>query len=127
MPTGEAVDFQWYRYTDDNGNFWAVKVDKTWGDDADSGLDPFNAADPAITRGRGFQPRGIILQDLVSTRTTFRVVGATDATAWTTPGFTQTVPVRGASGTLTLTKIQNVGEKIRRPRAIANKAEPITV
>lgn len=127
MAVGEAVDYKWYRYTADDGTFFAVKVDKTWGDDGDSGLGAYNVADPAITRGRGFQPRGIVLQDTVTGRTTFRVVGTATATAWTTSGFTQTVPVRGAGGTLTMTKIQNVGEKIRRPRTIINKAEPTTV
>lgn len=127
MPgAANATDFKWYRYTADDGSFWAVKVDKTWGDDADSGLGAFNAADPAISRGGGFQPRTITLQDAVSTRTTQRVVGTTTATAWTTSGFTQTVPVRGQDGTVTLTKIANNGEKIRRPRAIVSKPEPIT-
>jgi hypothetical protein len=67
-----------------------------------------------------------VLQDAVSTRTTSRVVGAPDAAAWTTPGFTQATGVRGAGGALTLTKIANVGERIRRPRAIVSKPEPIT-
>lgn len=126
MPTGEAVDFAWYRYTCDDGTFRAMKVDKTWGADADSGFTAFNAADAAVTRGGSFRPRQIVLQDAVSTRTTTRVVGAADAAAWTTPGFTQTVGVRGAGGALTMTKIANVGERIRRPRAIVSKPEPIT-
>lgn len=122
----EAVDFKWYRYEADDGTFWAIKVDKTWGDDADAGFAAYNAADPAVSPHPGFQPRAIILQDPVSTRTTRRIVGAPDATAWTTSGFTQAVPVRGGAGTVTLTKIQNVGEKIRRPRAIVSKPEPIS-
>lgn len=127
MPTGEALDFKWYRYTADDGTFWAVKCDKTWGDDADSGLSAYNAADPAVPRGGGFRPRTITLQDAVSSRMTQRVVGTDSATAWTTSGFTQTVPVRGAGGALTLTKIANNGERIRRPRTIVSKPEPITV
>lgn len=122
----EAVDFKWYRYEADDGTFFAVKVDKTWGDDADAGFAAYNAADPAISPGRGFKPRTITLQDPVSTRTTTRVVGAPDAAAWTTSGFTQAVPVRGGAGTVTLTKIANNGEKIRRARAILSKPEPIS-
>jgi len=126
MPTGEAVDFKWYRYTCDDGTFRAVKCDKTWGDDADSGLGAFNAADSAQSPGSGFQPRSVTLQDPVSSRVTRRIAGTLTAAAWTTPGFTQTVGVRGAAGALTLTKIANNGEKMRRPRAIVSKPEPIT-
>jgi hypothetical protein len=122
----EAVDFKWYRYEADDGTFYALKVDKTWGDDADSGFAAFNAADAAVTPGPGFRPRSVTLQDLVSGRTTRRYVGAPDATAWTTSGFTQAVPVRGGAGTVTLTKIGNNGERIRRPRTIINKPEPIS-
>ena len=122
----EAVDFKWYRYEADDGSFYAVKVDKTWGDDADSGFTAYNAADPAPSPGHGFTPRTITLQDTVSGRMTRRVVGAPDAAAWTTSGFTQAVPVRGGAGTVTLTKIANNGEKIRRPRTIISKPEPIS-
>ena len=121
-----AVDFRWYRYTRDDGGFFAVKVDRTWGDDADAGFGAFNTADAAPTPGPSFQPRTVTLQDTVTGRITRRVVGATTATAWTTAGFTQTVPVRGQDGTVTMTKIQNNGEHIRRPRAITNKSEPVT-
>lgn len=124
MAAGNAVDFKWYRYTSDSGVTYGVKVDKTWGDDADSGFAAFNSADPAPTPGPSFQPRSITMQDQVSGRVTRRLVGSTTAAAWTTDGFTQTVPVRGAAGTVTLTKIANNGEKIRRPRTIISKPEP---
>lgn len=128
MPgAAEAVDFKWYRYVDDNGNFWAIKLDKTWGDDADSGMAAFNAADPAMPRNARFQPRTITLQDLVSSRKTNRVVGSVAAAAWTNAAFTQTTPVRGQNGTLLLTKIKNNGEKIPHGAAIVSKPEPITV
>lgn len=122
----DAIDFKWYRYTADDGSFIALKVNKTWGDDADSGFEAYNAADPAITPGPAFRPRSIVMQDAVSGRVTKWPVGASDATAWTTSGFTQTTVVRGGVGTLTLTKIQNVGEKIRRPRTIISKPEPVS-
>lgn len=122
----EAVDFKWYRYTADDGTFWAIKVDKTWGDDADSGLGAFNAADPAVTPHPGFRPRTVTLMDLVSSRVTQRIVGTTTALAWTTSGYAQAVPVRGGAGTVTLTKIRNNGEQIRRPRTIVSKPEPIS-
>jgi hypothetical protein len=122
----EAVDFKWYRYTADDGSFFALKVDKTWGDDADSGFAAFNAADPAITPNPSFRPRTITMQDLVSGRVTRLPVGTTTATAWTTSGYTTDRPVRGGAGTVEYTKIANNGERIRRPRTIINKPEPIS-
>lgn len=126
MPVGNAVDFKWYRYTCDDGTFRAVKVDKTWGDDADSGLAAFNAADAAVTPNPSFRPRAVRMQDPVSTRISSLIVGSATAAAWTTAGFQQTRAVRGAGGTVTMTKIGNVGEKIRRPQAINSKPEPDT-
>lgn len=122
----EAVDFKWYRYVADDGSNIALKTDKTWGDDADSGFTAFNAADPAITPGPSFRPRAIQMQDLVSGRVTKWPVGSATATAWTTSGYTQTRPVRGGAGTVTFTKIGNIGERIRRPRTIVSKPEPIS-
>jgi hypothetical protein len=122
----EAVDFKWYRYTADDGSFYAVKVDKTWGDNADSGFAAFNAVDPAPSPGHGFTPRSATYQDAVSSRMTKRYIGSPTADAWTTSGHTVVSPVRGGAGTVTLTKIQNNGEKIRRPRTIISKPEPIS-
>lgn len=125
MATGEAVDFKWYRYTADDGSFWAVKVDKTWGDDADSGLAARNAADPVWPRAKHYRLRKAIMQDAVSTRTTARVLG-TAAAAGGVAGFTQTVKVRGSAGDLTLTTIGVQGERRPHQRAIISKPEPIT-
>ena len=122
----DAIDFKWYRYECDDGSFIALKVNKTWGDDADSGFAAFDASDPAISPGPSFRPRSITMQDLVSGRVTKWPVGAADATAWTTSGFTQTAAIRGGAGTVTFTKIANNGERIRRPRTIISKPEPIS-
>lgn len=122
----DAIDFKWFRYECDDGTFRALKVNKSWGDDADSGFAAYNTADAAVTPGPSFQPRAIMMQDGVSGRVTKWTVGQPDATAWTTPGFTQTTVVRGGTGTITLVKIANVGERIRRPRTIISKPEPIS-
>jgi hypothetical protein len=122
----DAIDFKWYRYTADDGTFFALKVNKTWGDDVDSGFTAFNTADPAIAPSPSFRPRSILMQDVVSGRVTKWPVGTTAAAAWTTSGFTQTAPVRGGIGTVTFTKIGNVGERVRRPRTIISKPEPIS-
>lgn len=124
MATGEAVDFKWYRYTADDGSFWGVKVDKTWGDDADSGLAARNAADPVWPGGR-YRLRKAIMQDAVSSRSTSRVLGTAGA-AGGVAGFTQTTKVRGSAGDLTLTTIGIQPERRPRSRAIISKPEPIT-
>jgi hypothetical protein len=125
MATGNAVDFKWYRYTDDEGNHWSVKVDKSWGDDAGSGLAAFNAADPPFPRSGRYRPRQVVLQDLVSARRTLRVLGTT-AAAYGVRGATVLSPVRGASGTVTLTSQGILGERFPRTGAIISKPEPIT-
>jgi hypothetical protein len=125
MPTGDAVDFAWYRYTADAGSFWAVKVDKLWGDNVNSGLLARNPADPVWPRSANYRLRKVIFQDAVSTRTTSRVLGTTGAAAGV-PGFTQVSPVRGASGTYTLTSLGIQPEKRPKQHAIISKPEPIT-
>lgn len=126
MPTGNAVDFKYYRYTADDGTFWAVKVDKLWGDNADAGFAAFNAADPVMTRTPGLRPRDITLQDPVTGRQTTRIVGDLTADAWTEAGYASTQLFRGLAGTVAVVKVSQRGEKIRRPRAIISHAEPST-
>jgi len=125
MPTGEAVDFKWYRYTADDGSFWAVKVDKTWGDDGDSGLAARDPADPVWPRSANYRLRKVIFQDAVSSRTTSRVLGTVGAAAGVA-GFTQVTKVRGSAGDLTLTSLGPQAEKRPKQHAIISKPEPIT-
>lgn len=122
---GDAVDFQYYQYTADDGSTWSVKVDKTWGDDADAGFGPPSSTDPVMVRSPALRPRQITLQDLTSTRITTRVVGDPTATAWTTAGYTTTINFRGLAAGVVATKIDQRGEHIRRRRAIDNKPEPV--
>lgn len=127
MPTGNAVDFQYYKYVDDAGDDWSVKVDKLWGDNADSGFAAFDAADPVLVPSPAQRPRMIFLQDPVTGRKTSRIVGTTAATAWTTAGYASTQVFRGLAGTVAVTKYGQRGEHIRRARAIINPAEPSNV
>ena len=127
MPTGNAVDYKWYRYTANDASTWAVKVDKTWGDHADSGFAAFNAADPVMPRTSRFRPRVIIMQDPVSTRKTARVVGSSTATAWTTAGYPSTQIFRGLAGVVVVAKIDQRDERIPHPRGINSLPEPVNV
>lgn len=125
MPTGNAIDFVYRRYTANDGSFWSVKVDTDWGTNAASGLAAFNAADPAWPRSARYRTRKVILQDLVSGRKTMRTLG-TSAAAAGVAGATVDVAVRGASGVLTLTSLGQQAEKRPHVGAITAHPEPIT-
>lgn len=123
MPA-DAVDFSYYQYRTDTNEPRSMRIDKTWGDDADAGFGAAVASDAVLVDSPSSRPRKIILQDLTSGRITTRVVATTTATAWTTPGYTATVKFRGLATGVTCTKINQVGEHIRRLRTITSKAEP---
>jgi hypothetical protein len=125
MATGNAIDFEYFRYTANDGSFWSMKVDKDWGGAATSGLAAFNAADPLWPRSARYQPRRVALQDPVSGRRTTRVAGTTTATCLT-PGAIVTTVARGASGTYSLTSQGEIPEKRPKTAAIVSKPEPIT-
>lgn len=126
MPTSNMTDFKWYRYTDDDGNFWSVKADKTWGDNAESGLAAFNDADPVFIKSRAHHPRYIELIEPATGRTTTRVVGTLAADAWSEAGYTLAIPVRGLATTVTFNRARKVREAIRQPRTIVSKDEVVT-
>lgn len=127
MPTADAVDYKWYRYTLNDGTFRSVKVDKTWGDDADSGFAAFNKADPVLRCTGSEHPRYVMMQDPATGRKKRLYCGTKTATAFTDPAFTQTTTYRGLAGAVTLEAIYVRDEIIRRPRAIISAAEPSTV
>lgn len=122
---GDAVDFKYYKYTDDEAGTWSIKQDKSWGDDADAGFAAHSTADPVMVRSPALRPRVVILQDLVSGRKTERVCGSPTATAWTTAGYTTTINFRGLAAGVVVTKIDKRGEHIRRSRTINSMPEPV--
>lgn len=122
---GDAVDFKYYQYIDDTTGTWSVKVDKTWGDNIESGFGPASSTDPVMVSSPSLRPRTIELQDLVSGRTTIRATGAVTATAWTTAGYTTTIKFRGLAASVVGTKVDQRGEHIRRRRTINSMPEPV--
>lgn len=124
MPA-DAVDYGYYRYTTDGGLTFSVKQDVTWGDNADAGFGVAVTTDAVMVSGPSLRPRRIVLQDPVSTRITTRVVGSSTADAWTNDAYTTTVKFRGLATGVTVQKIQNVGERIRKLRSIYPKPEPV--
>lgn len=124
MPA-DAIDFKYYQYVDAFGNTWSVKVDKTWGDNADAGFGAASTADPVMVKSPSLRPRMIFLQDPTSARVTSRVVATTTATAWSNPSYTTTVKFRGLATGVVCNKYDQRDEHIRKPRTIYNKAEPV--
>lgn len=123
MPA-DAVDFGYYQYTDNFGNTWSVKVDKTWGANSDADFSAYSTSDPVMVKSPSLRPRTILLQDPTSGRKTSRVVGTTTATAWTSSNYTTTVKFRGLATGVTAQKIDQRDEHIRKPRSIISQPEP---
>lgn len=123
--TGNAIDFAWFRYTATDGSHWSVKVDKDWGGNAASGMATLNLADPVWPRSARYRPRKVILQDLVSTRKTARILGTPTATAGVA-GATVTTVARGQTGSYTLTSLGIQDERRPHASALVSKPEPIT-
>lgn len=121
----DAVDFQYYKYTDDIGGTWSIKQDKTWGDNPDAGFAEAVQADPVMVRSANTRPRTVLLQDSTSGRMTTRVVGSVAADAWATNPYTTTMYFRGLAAGVVVEKIDQRGEHIRHKRTIINKSEPI--
>jgi hypothetical protein len=125
MPVGVAIDFEYFRYTAQDGTFFAVRCDKTWGANAQSGLGARNAADPVWVESARNRTRKCVLQDPVSSRKTTRILGTAGAAA----GVAGTIVVtsaRGASGNYSLTSQGQIGEKRPKQGAIVSKPEPVT-
>lgn len=124
MPA-DAVDYAYYIYTDNNGNEWSVKVDKTWGDNSDSGFSAAAGGERVLVNSPATRPRQIFLQDPTSGRITSRVVATTTATAWTASPYTTTVKFRGLATGVTMTKVQQRDEHIRKTRFPMSHPEPV--
>jgi hypothetical protein len=127
MPTGNAIDYKWYRYTDNDGRTFAVKQDKTWGDDADSGLAAFNTDDPVLpVSGARNHPRFVVLVDVLTGRTKKKVVGTLAAFAAIDGTFTQVFKEPGLAGDVTYSYYGKVNEHFSRVGPITSKPEPST-
>lgn len=127
MPTGNAVDFKWYQYTCNDGTTRSVKVNKTWGDDADSALSAFDAADPVIeVSGSREHPRFVQVVDLLTGRTKRLVIGTLAAYNAIDSTFTQTFAEPGLAGAVTYSYAGKIDERRKRVGNIVSKPEPST-
>lgn len=124
MPA-DAVDYAYYIYTDNEGNQYSLKQDKTWGANPDSGFSAAVGGERVLVKSPATRPREIVLQDPISSRITSRAVATVTATAWTTGNYTTTVKFRGLATGVVMTKVDTRDEHIRKTRFPYSKPEPV--
>lgn len=90
MPDATNPRRQYFRYTDNAGGHWAVKVDRNWGATANTGFvaygggGPAFGADPILERHGRFRPRTAVYFNADTKTYTKRVFGSPTATLLTT-------------------------------------------
>lgn len=118
-------NFKLYRYTDDDGNNWSLRVETTVGADANYGFGAYNAADKMFIRSPRNQPRHVVLMDPDTGRTVTRPVGAKTGDAWDTSPFTEDIDFPGKADPVEYVRIRKVQERlVNRDQTQRNLAEP---
>jgi hypothetical protein len=125
VAAAENLRFGWFRYTADDGSFWAVRADKEWGALAASGLAAFNAADPAWPSSKRYRRRKCLLNDPVTGITTSRTIGTVGATAGVA-GTAITDYVRGSAGLNSFNSIGKVNERRPHTKTIISPPDATT-
>lgn len=125
MATAEQIRFAYFRYTANDGSFWAVKADADWGALASSGLAAFNAADPLWPSGARYRLRKCILVDPTTGLKTTRPTGTVAATA-NTPGTVINSVVRGSAGTVAYTSSGMIDERRPHTKVLIPAADTTT-
>lgn len=115
MPDATNPRRQWFQYTDGLGRTWAVKVDKNWGNNADSGLVAYGGGGPALGSDLPFpvnsrrsrlrqgvyklEAGGTSTNTTVGFATTKRVLGTSTAAAGVS-GYVLTAGAEGIAGSV---------------------------
>jgi len=105
---------QWYRYTANNGTFFAVMVNKQWGDNTAFGLTAFNTADRSWgPQSRLHRTRKLVYQDPA----TFRTVTITAGTLAVLSAIPATISVDlpGSATAETYNFRRQIDEKTQAP------------
>jgi hypothetical protein len=113
MAAAENLRWGWFRYTADDGSFWAIRADKEWGANVQSGLGAFVQADPAWPSTKRYRIRKCALVDPNTGIVTKRTIGTVAAAAGVR-GTVVTDFVRGSAGLNTFNSTGLVNE--RRPK-----------
>lgn len=120
------VNFQWYDYTDDDGNLWSARVSTLVGDDATFGFAAFSGTGIGVITMKGRPSmRYATWIDPNTGRTTRTPVGSTAATKWTDPA--PTFVGYGKDTTTDITynrKAKADGKRAKNAGLIVHKPEP---
>lgn len=133
MPDSTNTNRGWFRYTADDGSFFAIKTDKGWGANADSGLVAYGGGGPAFGDDPVFpkvgrnRPRSITGEEAVTFRTTKRVVGTLAAAAWTNGGYVIVSGWKGIAGAANYVKQFRTNEHLMQAHAINSRPEAVGV
>lgn len=121
----DGRNFKLYRYTDNVGGTWSLRVEQSVGDDALYGFGAYNGADPLFIRTARNFPRTVTLMDPDTHRTVTRPVGSVTADAWDTTPFTDTVFFPGKADAVTYQRVRKTEERLaNRDQIINNLPEP---
>jgi hypothetical protein len=141
MPDSTNANRGWFRYTDNKGNHWAMKVQKNWGENSESGFvtyggtgHPAYGDDPPFPLGIGRNRPRTILCELIATGTVqttvgFRKtrvrVGAATAEAWTNGAYVFESSAKGIAGAVNYQVVGYSDEHMLVAHPITQLPEPI--
>jgi hypothetical protein len=133
MPDSTNPRRQWARYTANNGGFWAVKADRSWIANSDSGLIAYGGGGPAlgtdpvfpnkVGRNRIRKARG---QNADTFQFTSWIVGSPTAAAGA-PGYVFVSSAKGIAGAVNYAWVGLQEEHILRAHLITPAAESVGV
>lgn len=114
-----GTDFGYFVYTSDDGNGYAVKISKYYGNIVAYGFGAYDGTKPLMPRGMTM--RGINVMDPTSKAKRRIPVGDVAAAAWTTPATVHTVPFVGDADGLVMEFQSRFPEKTARvPHVVVN-------
>jgi hypothetical protein len=132
MPDATNSRRQYFRYTDNQGGHWAVKVDRNWGAGADNGFvaygggGPAFGSDPILERHGRFRPRTAVYFNQTTKTTNRRVFGSATAAALTSQA-DLTYGYMGIAGAATGVFQFLTPERIPRAHDVPLAAEAVSV
>ena len=132
MPDSTNANRGWFRYTDNAGGHWSVKVQKAWGESGDSGFAAFNIADPVFgkntsrnrLRANTCENQNGGEAGAPTYRKTKVYCGTAGCTAFTT-AYTFVSSAKGIAGAVDYVRIGQQEERILRAHAVASLPEPV--
>lgn len=117
------VNFKWYKYVDNIGGEWSIKVSKLVGDDVAFDFGAWDSTKPVIAQTGPNRARTISWVDPNTGRMTKTPVGTNSATNWTTPT-TFTGYGKDTTTDIVYSFYARYEERLRSGHTIVSKPEP---